>query len=166
MTTQTRQTVQATGSSSVAAPMPPDRHQPPYAVSGPETERPPAGQRNGFTRLSPSGNVVLAYLGTHAARLKALDPAVRRDAPGLRPPDARGCPAAAQHTPDVSGDRVTPGDAAHARRAEVARRDTRRSPRRRSPRRLPANKARRPAAGAAARSRTGAGQGALRPARG
>src|SRR5215467_6304346 len=30
---------------------------------------------------SPSGDVVLTYLGTHAARLKALDPAVRRDAP-------------------------------------------------------------------------------------
>jgi CHAD domain-containing protein len=46
-----------------------------------QTGRPPPGERRGFTRSSPSGDVVLAYLGTHAARLKALDPAVRRDAP-------------------------------------------------------------------------------------
>jgi len=81
MTTQTRQTVQATGGSSVAEPMSPDRHQPSQAVSGRETGRPPASERRGFTRRSPSGDVVLAYLGTHAAALKALDPAVRRDAP-------------------------------------------------------------------------------------
>jgi len=61
--------------------MPTDRRQPSHAVSGPETGRPPASERDGFTRLSPSADVVLAYLGTHAARLKALDPAVRRDAP-------------------------------------------------------------------------------------
>src|SRR5215472_5117453 len=60
MTTQTRQTVQATGSSSVAAPTRPDRRQPSH---------------------SPSGDVVLAYLETHAATLRALDPAVRRDEP-------------------------------------------------------------------------------------
>src|SRR5215469_13053512 len=60
MTTQTRQTVQATGSSSVAAPTWPDRRQPSH---------------------SPSGDVVLAYLETHAATLRALDPAVRRDEP-------------------------------------------------------------------------------------
>src|SRR5215831_13691171 len=46
-----------------------------------QTGRPPPSERRGFTRSSPSGDVVLAYLGTHAARLKALDPAVRRDAP-------------------------------------------------------------------------------------
>ena len=80
MTTQTRQTVQATGSSSVAAPMSPDR-QSPQAVSRPETGRPPPSERRGFTRRSPSGDVVLAYLGTHAAALRALDPDVRRDAP-------------------------------------------------------------------------------------
>ena len=80
MTTQTRQTVQATGGSSVAAPVSPDR-QSPQAVSRPETGRPPPSERRGFTRRSPSGDVVLAYLGTHAAALRALDPDVRRDAP-------------------------------------------------------------------------------------
>jgi CHAD domain-containing protein len=39
----------------------------------------PDGQR--LTRRSPSGEVVLAYLGAHAARLKSLDPAVRRGEP-------------------------------------------------------------------------------------
>ena len=39
----------------------------------------PAGHR--LTRRSPSGEVVLAYLDEHAARLKSLDPAVRRDEP-------------------------------------------------------------------------------------
>jgi CHAD domain-containing protein len=81
MTTQTRQTVQATGSSAVAAPMSPDRRQSPQAVPGPETGRQPASERRGFTHHSPSGDVVLAYLETQAATLKALDPAVRRDAP-------------------------------------------------------------------------------------
>ena len=34
-----------------------------------------------INRRSPAGDAVLAYLGTHAARLKSLDPAVRRAAP-------------------------------------------------------------------------------------
>ena len=59
--------------------MSPDRRQPPRAASGPKTGRPSNG-RPGFTPRSPSGDVVLAYLATHAATLKALDPAVRRDA--------------------------------------------------------------------------------------
>src|SRR6516162_9021740 len=80
MTTQTRQTVQASGGGSVAAPVSQDR-QSPQAVSRPETGRPPPSERRGFTRRSPSGDVVLAYLGTHAAALRALDPDVRRDAP-------------------------------------------------------------------------------------
>src|SRR6516162_478467 len=80
MTTQTRQTVQASGGGSVAAPVSQDR-QSAQAVSGPETGRPPPSEQRGFTRRSASGDVVLAYLGTHAAALKALDPAVRRDAP-------------------------------------------------------------------------------------
>lgn len=80
MISQTQPTAQPPGSGSAATPMSPDRRQPPRAASGPKTGRPPNG-RPGFTPRSPSGDVVLAYLGTHAARLKALDPAVRRDAP-------------------------------------------------------------------------------------
>ncbi|MGH3249892.1 MAG: CHAD domain-containing protein [Trebonia sp.] len=44
-----------------------------------ELQPAPAGHR--LTRRSPSGEVVLAYLDQHAARFKALDPAVRRDEP-------------------------------------------------------------------------------------
>src|SRR5215469_2835112 len=41
----------------------------------------PASERRRFTRHLPCGDVVLAYLETHAATLRALDPAVRRNAP-------------------------------------------------------------------------------------
>jgi CHAD domain-containing protein len=42
---------------------------------------PAARANHQLTRRSPAGDVVLAYLGAHAARLKSLDPAVRREAP-------------------------------------------------------------------------------------
>src|ERR1700727_1185110 len=40
-----------------------------------------SAHRRRFTRHSPAGEVVLAYLDTQAARLSALDLAVRRDKP-------------------------------------------------------------------------------------
>ena len=50
-----------------------------------DTGQPAAGGRSAhrrrFTRHSPAGEVVLAYLDTQAARLSALDLAVRRDKP-------------------------------------------------------------------------------------
>lgn len=42
-------------------------------------ELPPARAAGPFTRRSPSGEVVLAYLGEQAAMLKSFDPAVRED---------------------------------------------------------------------------------------
>ena len=48
----------------------------------PGTVRPPApGRRRRFTKRSPAGAVVLAYLEEQAARLSVLDLAVRRDKP-------------------------------------------------------------------------------------
>jgi CHAD domain-containing protein len=51
--------------------------------TAPETARarPAAASRRRFTRHSPAGEVVLAYLGTQTAQLSALDLAVRRDEP-------------------------------------------------------------------------------------
>jgi CHAD domain-containing protein len=43
--------------------------------------RPAPTRRSRFTRHSPAGEVVLAYLGTQTAQLSALDLAVRRDEP-------------------------------------------------------------------------------------
>lgn len=41
----------------------------------------PGRARRGLTRRAPAVDVVMAYLATHAARLKMLDPLVRQDAP-------------------------------------------------------------------------------------
>ena len=76
MTTQTApERAQAQANGSAVALASPDRRQARRA-SGPS-----ASARAGFTRRSPAGDVVMAYLGTQAARLKALDPLVRKNAP-------------------------------------------------------------------------------------
>lgn len=74
MTTQTRETTIRT-----RPPSPPR----PVALAGadlPAHGRRPA-HRGQFTKNSPAGDVVLAYLDEQAARLSALDFAVRRDKP-------------------------------------------------------------------------------------
>ena len=43
--------------------------------------RAPSRHRKQFTRHSPAGEVVIGYLARQAARLSALDMAVRRDKP-------------------------------------------------------------------------------------
>jgi CHAD domain-containing protein len=75
MTTQTtpdRAQAQANGSAVALAP--PDRRQ---------SARTPAQARagRGFTPHSAAGDVVMAYIGAQAGRLKALDPLVRANAP-------------------------------------------------------------------------------------
>ena len=80
MTTQTApERAQAQANGSAVALASPDRR-PSGRTS--EASGPPAPARaGGFTRRSPAGDVVLAYIGAQAGRLKALDPLVRRDAP-------------------------------------------------------------------------------------
>jgi len=54
------------------------------ALAAPDRRGPgevPARSGRRFTRQSAAGDVVLAYLARHTARLKALDPLVRRDDP-------------------------------------------------------------------------------------
>jgi len=73
MRTQTTpERAQANGSTVALAP--PDRRQAgrPWA---------PAHAGRGVTRHSAAGDVVMAYIGTQADRLKALDPLVRKNAP-------------------------------------------------------------------------------------
>src|ERR1700761_8500781 len=74
MTTQTRESTILTRAKA-----------PPGQVMPADTGQPAAGGRSAhrrrFTRHSPAGEVVLAYLDTQAARLSALDLAVRRDKP-------------------------------------------------------------------------------------
>lgn len=73
MSTKTPEREQAQANGSAVALAAPDRRQ---------SRRPAPGRPGrGFTRRSPAGDVVLAYVGAHAARLKALDSLVRRDAP-------------------------------------------------------------------------------------
>ena len=74
MTTQTRESTTLTRAKA-----------PPGQATPPETGLPAHGSRSAhrrrFTRHSPAGEVVLAYLDAQAARLSALDLAVRRDKP-------------------------------------------------------------------------------------
>lgn len=72
MTTRTPETTQIQSNGSAAVLASPDR---------PPARHAPARARRGFTRQSPAGEVVMAYLAAQAARLKALDPLVRRQAP-------------------------------------------------------------------------------------
>ena len=72
MSTKTPDRQQAQADGSAVALAAPDRRR---------SHRGPTGPGRGFTRQSAAGDVVLAYLATHTARLKALDPLVRRDAP-------------------------------------------------------------------------------------
>jgi CHAD domain-containing protein len=75
MSTQTTpEGAQAQANGSAVALASPDRRQ---------TGRPSAPARAGreFTRRSAAGDVVMAYIGTQAARLKALGPLVRENAP-------------------------------------------------------------------------------------
>jgi CHAD domain-containing protein len=68
MTTQTRETTILTRAPS-----------PPRPVARANADLP--ARRRRFTKNSPAGEVVLAYLGEQAAKLSALDFAVRRDKP-------------------------------------------------------------------------------------
>jgi CHAD domain-containing protein len=74
MSTKTPDRQQAQADGSAVALAAPDRRRSRRAPTGP-------GRGRGFTRQSAAGDVVLAYLARHTARLKALDPLVRRDAP-------------------------------------------------------------------------------------
>jgi CHAD domain-containing protein len=75
MSTQTTpERAQAQANGSTVALAAPDRyHSPPPSA--------PARAGRGFTRHSPAGDVVMAYIGAQADRLKALDPLVRGNAP-------------------------------------------------------------------------------------
>ena len=73
MTTKTPETTQIQPNGSAVALASPDRPPSRWHAQGRD--------RRGFTRRSPAGNVVMAYLAAHAARLKTLDPLVRQDAP-------------------------------------------------------------------------------------
>jgi len=74
-TTPERAQVQANGSTVALAS--PDRHE-----SGRASEpSAPARAGRGFTHRSAAGDVVLAYIGAQAGRLRALDPLVRGNAP-------------------------------------------------------------------------------------
>ena len=78
MTTQTTpQRAQAQANGSAVALASPDRRQTGRAP-GPSA---PARTGRRFTRRSAAGDVVMAYVGTQAARLRALDPLVRENAP-------------------------------------------------------------------------------------
>jgi CHAD domain-containing protein len=72
MSTKTPDRQQAQADGSAVALAAPDRRRSP---------RVPTRAGRGFTPQSAAGDVVLAYLARHTARLKALDPLVRRDAP-------------------------------------------------------------------------------------
>src|ERR1700756_400298 len=73
-TTQTRESTTLTRATPLPGPvMPADTAQPAH-------DRRQAHRRR-FTSHSPAGEVVLAYLDAQAARLSALDLAVRRDKP-------------------------------------------------------------------------------------
>ena len=79
MTTQTAQErAQAQANGSAVALASPDRRR---SGRTPEASGLSASARTGFTRRSPAGDVVMVYIGTQAARLKALDPLVRKNAP-------------------------------------------------------------------------------------
>lgn len=75
METQTRETITIHAQATA----------PPGPVMPADTELPATGRRptrrRRFTKHSPAGEVVLAYLDAQASRLSALDPAVRRDKP-------------------------------------------------------------------------------------
>jgi CHAD domain-containing protein len=73
MTTQTPETTQIQLNGAVVALASPDRPPSRWHAQGRD--------RHGFTRRSPAGDVIMAYLAAHAARLKTLDPLVRQDAP-------------------------------------------------------------------------------------
>jgi CHAD domain-containing protein len=78
MSTQTTpERAQAQANGSAVTLVSPDRRQTGRAP-GPSA---PARAGRGFTRRSAAGDVVMAYVGTQAARLKALDPLVRENAP-------------------------------------------------------------------------------------
>ena len=78
MSTQTTpERAQAQANGSAVALASPDRRQSGRA-SGPS---PSARAGRGFTRRSAAGDVVMAYIGAQAGRLKALDPLVRENAP-------------------------------------------------------------------------------------
>src|ERR1700761_4514520 len=74
MTTQTRETTILTRATAPVTQVPPTDQD--MLTGG----RRPARPRQ-FTRHSPAGEVVLAYLDAQAARLSVLDLAVRRDKP-------------------------------------------------------------------------------------
>ena len=74
-TTPERAQVQANGSTVALAS--PDRHE---SGRAPEPSAPTRDGR-GFTHRSAAGDVVLAYIGAQAGRLRALDPLVRGNAP-------------------------------------------------------------------------------------
>ena len=74
MTTQTRETTTLTRATAPVTPVPPADQD--LLTGG----RRPARRRQ-FTRHSPAGSVVLAYLDAQAARLSVLDLSVRRDKP-------------------------------------------------------------------------------------
>jgi len=74
-TTPERAQVQANGSTVALAS--PDRHE---SGRAPEPSA-PARDGRGFTHRSAAGDVVLAYIGAQAGRLRALDPLVRGNAP-------------------------------------------------------------------------------------
>jgi CHAD domain-containing protein len=78
MSTQTtleRAKAQANGSTVALAS--PDRRQSARA----SVSSAPARDARGFSRHSPAGDVVMAYVGAQAGRLKTLDPLVRENAP-------------------------------------------------------------------------------------
>ncbi|MGH3269873.1 MAG: CHAD domain-containing protein, partial [Trebonia sp.] len=74
-TTPERAQAQANGSTVALTPL--DRRQAGRAT-GPSA---PVRAGREFTRRSAAGDVVMAYIGTQAARLRALDPLVRENAP-------------------------------------------------------------------------------------
>jgi CHAD domain-containing protein len=78
MSTQTiPERAQAQANGSTVALVSPDRHESGRA-SGPLA---PARAERGFTHRSAAGDVVLAYIGAQAGRLRTLDPLVRGNAP-------------------------------------------------------------------------------------
>lgn len=74
MTTQTRDTI--TRSRAVAPPMPRDPADPGFPNGESRPDR-----RGRFTRHTPAGEVVLAYLSAQTGRIGALDPEVRQERP-------------------------------------------------------------------------------------
>ena len=74
MSTQTRESTTLTRATVSAGPAPPSRDDQPAHGSR-------SARRRRFTKHSPAGEVVLAYLDAQAAKLSGLDLAVRRDKP-------------------------------------------------------------------------------------